>query len=138
MEREMSENRTFVFSEPLPDLSLGNLTLNLGSYSVCVNDQPVDLSVHEFEVLSILVHQPDRILPYAQLAEEVWKSSDRKHIRHLNVLIHRLRQKLTDSRPFAIHTVRGRGYGLVRVRTPAGPAPVSKDDSNLEARLMTI
>ena len=128
----MTETRNLVFNEHLPDISLGNLTLNVGSYSVFIDDVLVDLSVHEFEVLSILVHQPDRILPYAQLAEEVWQSSDRKHIRHLNVLIHRVRQKLTDSRPFAIHTVRGRGYGLVRVRTPA------KDDSALEARLMTI
>lgn len=129
----MSESRKFVVNEPLPDISLGNLTLNVGSYSVFINEQPVDLSVHEFEILSILVHQPDRILPYAQLAEEVWQSSDRRHIRHLNVLVHRLRQKLTESRPFVIQTVRGRGYGLVRIRTPA-----AKDDSTLEARLMTI
>jgi len=129
----VSESRTFVYNEPLPDISLGNLTLNVGSYSVCVDGEPVDVSVHEFEVLSILVHQPERILPYAQLAEEVWQSSDRRHIRHLNVLIHRLRQKLAQSRPFAIHTVRGRGYGLVRIRTPA-----TKDDTTLEARLMTI
>jgi two-component system OmpR family response regulator len=129
----VSESRNLVFNEPLPDISLGNLTLNTGSYSVFVDEKPVELSVHEFEVLLILVHQPDRILPYAQLAEEVWQSSDRRHIRHLNVLIHRLRQKLIDSRPFVIHTVRGRGYGLVRVRTPA-----TKDDPTLEARLMTI
>ena len=129
----MSESRKLVFSEPLPDISLGNLTLNVGSYSVFINEQPVDLSVHEFEILSILVHQPDRILPYSQLAEEVWQSSDRRHIRHLNVLVHRLRQKLTSSHPFVIQTVRGRGYGLVRIRTPA-----TKDDLTLEARLMTI
>ena len=134
----MSENRNLVFSEPLPDISLGNLTLNLGSYRVFIDDQPVELSVHEFEVLSILVHQPDRILPYAQLTEEVWHSSDRRHIRHLNVLIHRLRQKLADSRPFVIHTVRGRGYGLVRTRSPATPTHVPSDDPTLEARLMTI
>ena len=129
----MSESRNLVFNEPLPDISVGNLTLNVGSYSVFIDEQPVDLSVHEFEILSILVHQPDRILPYAQLAEEVWQSSDRRHIRHLNVLVHRLRQKLTNSFPFVIQTVRGRGYGLVRIRTAGG-----KDDSTLEAPLMTI
>jgi DNA-binding response OmpR family regulator len=129
----VSESRKLVFSEPLPDISLGNLTLNVGSYSVFINEQPVDLSVNEFEILSLLVHQPDRILPYAQLADEVWQSSDRRHIRHLNVLVHRLRQKLTDSYPFVIQTVRRRGYGLVRLRTPA-----TKDESTLEARLMTI
>ncbi len=129
----MSESRKLVFSEPLPDITLGNLILNVGSYSVFINEQAIDLSVHEFEILSILAHQPDRILPYATLAEEVWASSDRRHIRHLNVLVHRLRQKLMDSHPFVIHTVRGRGYGLVRTRTPA-----TKDDPTLEARLMTI
>ena len=129
----MSESRPAVVSEPLPDISLGNLTLNVGSYSVFVDERTIELSVHEFEVLSILVHQPDRILPYAQLAEEVWKSSDRRHIRHLNVLVHRLRQKLAASRPFVIQTVRGRGYGLVRIRTPA-----TRDDSSLEARPMII
>jgi DNA-binding response OmpR family regulator len=129
----MSEVARFVRREPLPDVTLGNLTLNAGSYSVFVDDQPVDLSVHEFEVLSIFAHQPDRILAYAELAEEVWQSSDRRQIRHLNVLVHRLRQKLKDSRPFVIQTVRGRGYGLVRIRTPS-----AKDDTNLEARLMTI
>ena len=129
----MAESRKPVFSEPLPDISLGNLTLNVGSYGVFINKQLVDLSVHEFEILSILVHQPDRILPYAQLAEEVWHSSDRRHIRHLNVLIHRLRRKLSQSHPFVIQTVRGRGYGLVRLRTSA-----TRDDTTLEARLMTI
>ena len=129
----MSESRHLVVSKPLPDVLLGNLTLNVGSYRVYIDDTPVELSVLEFEVLSILVHQPDRIVPYSQLAGEVWNSSDRRHIRHLNVLVHRLRQKLAESRPFAIQTVRGRGYGLVRIRRPA-----VKDDSTLEARLMTI
>ncbi len=129
----MSEAVRFIRKDPVPDIELGNLVLNIGSYGVFVNGLPVDLSVHEFEILSILAHQPDRILPYGELTEKVWQSNDRVHLRHLNVLVHRLRQKLKDSHPFTIETVRGRGYGLVRTRNPA-----LSEDANLEARLMTI
>jgi two-component system response regulator VicR len=129
----MAEVARFISRDPVPDISLGNLTLNPGSYGVFIDGEPVELSVHEFEILSILAHQPDRILPYEELTKEVWQSSDRRQIRHLNVLVHRLRQKLAGSWPFVIQTVRGRGYGLVRNRNPA-----AKDDSNREARLMTI
>lgn len=129
----MSELPRFIRREPIPDIELGNLVLNSGSYSVLIDGQPIDVSVHEFEILSILAHQPDRIVPYSELTETVWQSSDRLRQRHLNVVVHRLRQKLKDSHPFVIETVRGRGYGLVRTRTPA-----LSDDANLEARLMTM
>ncbi len=109
----MSESQPIITREPQPAIELGNLRLSYGDYRVHVNHRPIDLSVHEFEVLAALMRQADRVLSYAVLATEVWQHADRRHIRHLNVLIHRLRQKLEGCTGFSIQTVRGRGYGFL-------------------------
>jgi len=97
-------------------LTFTNLTLNLANYRVTVGQEPVELTYHEMEVLRILLAKPDRIHSYESLAESLWGDSSRRSIRHLNVLIHRLRSKLAHSSQFAIETVRGRGYGLLASR----------------------
>ena len=95
-------------------LMLGNLRLNLESLRVTVEGRLVDLTYREFELLRILVAQPERIIPYEALAREMWGVAGRSAIRHLNVIVHRLRTKLSGFHPYAIETVRGRGYGLLR------------------------
>ena len=95
---------------------LGNLLLNLRNYRVVVGAEVVDLTFSELELLQVFFRQPDRVIPYSEIAEAIWGNSDHGSIRHLNVLVHRLRSKLSASHPFAIETVRGRGYGLLKSR----------------------
>jgi DNA-binding response OmpR family regulator len=101
-------------------ISLGNLEVDKGLFSLRIANRPVELSYFEFELLRILSEQPDRILPYDTLTGGLWNVTGRNETRRLQVLVHRLRAKLIGSHPYNIETVRGRGYGLVsRSREPS-------------------
>jgi two-component system response regulator MprA len=101
---------------PAETLTFAELTLNLANYRATLKDEVVDLNYHETELLRLLLQSPDRILPYDYLTSNLWGRTDRQSVRHLFVLIHRLRNKLQDSDSFVIETVRGRGYGLLTPR----------------------
>ena len=102
-----------------PDqLALGNLTLDSGVFLVRIANRPVELSYYEFELMRVLAAQPDRIIPYDGITSALWGASGHSKTRRLQVLVHRLRSKLSGSHPYSIETVRGRGYGLVaKLRT---------------------
>jgi DNA-binding response OmpR family regulator len=97
-------------------ISLGNLSLNLENFRVAIGGELVDVTYHELELLRIFLDNPNRILSYESLARQIWGNAERLTTRHLNVLVHRLRLKLTGSHPYVIETVRGRGYGLLKSR----------------------
>ena len=95
---------------------LGNLSLNLDNYRVGVGSEVVNLTFHELELLRIFFAQPDRVIAYEEITRQLWGDTERGTLRHLNVLVHRLRSKLGSSEPYSIETVRGRGYGLLKSR----------------------
>lgn len=97
-------------------ISIGNLSVNLDNYRVAINGDIVDLTYHEIELLHLLMENAGRILSYETLARSIWGNAERVTTRHLNVLVHRLRTKLSGSNPYWIETVRGRGYGLLKAR----------------------
>jgi two-component system OmpR family response regulator len=110
--------------------TLGNLSLNLNSYRVAVGTEVIGLTYHELELLRVFFDQYDRVIPYKEITERIWGTSERTALRHLNVLVHRLRTKIASSYPYVIETVRGRGYGLLKSREaesaegwPAGAEP---------------
>ena len=112
--------------------TLGNLSLNLNSYRVAVGQDVIGLTYHELELLRVFFDQYDRVIPYKEITERIWGTSERTALRHLNVLVHRLRTKIAASYPYVIETVRGRGYGLLKAREaesaegwPAGAEPAS-------------
>jgi len=96
--------------------TLGNLSLNLNSYRVAVGQDVIGLTYHELELLRVFFDQYDRVIPYKEITERIWGTSERTALRHLNVLVHRLRAKIALSYPYVIETVRGRGYGLLKAR----------------------
>ncbi|HEY7269940.1 MAG TPA: winged helix-turn-helix domain-containing protein [Dehalococcoidia bacterium] len=95
-------------------IKMGNLELNVANYRVNVGGRAVDLTYHEFDLLSLLAAQPDRIVAFRDLTQALWSSQGYKELRRLNVLAFRLRAKLRESQPYRLETVRGRGYGLVK------------------------
>src|SRR3954462_4148023 len=97
-------------------LTLGNLSLNLDNFRVVVGSNVVDLTYSELELLNLFFGQPDRVIPYEEMTRVLWENAERGSLRHLNVLVHRLRAKLAGSDPYVIETVRGRGYGLLKSR----------------------
>jgi len=103
-------------------VALGNLSVDFATYRVWIDEDYVALGNREFALLSLFCSSPDQILPYNVLTAAAFKATGGRTLRHLNVVIHRLRAKLSRSYPYVIHTVRNRGYGLVHARG-LHPAP---------------
>ncbi len=97
-------------------ISVGNLDVNFDNYGVSIDGDFVELSLQEFETLRLMIDNLNYVLPYSTLAQVLWRKASKRQIRNLNVLVHRLRQKLAKSSPFTIKMVRGRGYGLVQTQ----------------------
>jgi DNA-binding response OmpR family regulator len=94
-------------------LVAGNIEMDLDTFRASVAGRPVNLSYQEFELLRYLVGTPDRVASFAALGDLLWGAEGHRENRRLNVLVCRLRSKLTDSAPYRLATVRGRGYGLL-------------------------
>jgi DNA-binding response OmpR family regulator len=118
------ERTTSLRPEPAASatLSAGNIELDLSTYRVSVGPRQANLSYQEFELLRFLAGSPDRVASFAVLCDFLWGSQGRRENRRLNVLVCRLRGKLTGSSPYGLETVRGRGYGLLSQRVGSEPA----------------
>jgi DNA-binding response OmpR family regulator len=95
-------------------IELGNIVLQTESFRVYLEGRALELTYKEFELLRLFGEQPGRVLAYDLLTRELWGLSGHQAMRRLNVLVHRLRSKLESAAPYAIETVRGRGYGLLK------------------------
>jgi len=90
----------------------GPLRLDAARREARVNDQVVDLTPHEFDVLHILTSHPGVVFTREMLLERVWSNDTHVTERSVDTLIKRIRQKIeADSKePRLILTVWGTGY----------------------------
>lgn len=94
-------------------LSVGDLTLDLGTHTVVRDGQPISLSSREFALLRYLVMNQGMILSRDQIEQHIWNYDYEGSSNMIDVYIRYLRKKIDD--PFEkklIHTVRGAGYVL--------------------------
>jgi two-component system, OmpR family, alkaline phosphatase synthesis response regulator PhoP len=92
----------------MPVLAFRHLHLDAGARTVTVDDQPVDLTAIEFDLLQALAENRGRVLSREQLLEKVWGGEYFGEMRVVDVHLGHVRQKL--GRPEMIATVRGVGY----------------------------
>jgi DNA-binding response OmpR family regulator len=87
----------------------GPLVLLPESFAVTINDQPVDLTRTEFELLHLLVRNPGRVFNRSYLLDTLWNAAYVDGDRAVDNAVLRLRKKLG---PLADHieTVWGVGY----------------------------
>ncbi|MFD2672989.1 response regulator [Marinicrinis sediminis] len=96
-----------------PDvLIFDGLEIHLSSHSVIVQQEEVNLSSKEFDLLVLLASHPKKVFKIDQLYEEIWGSDSLGDTRTLMVHISNLRKKIeTDpANPVYIITIRGVGY----------------------------
>lgn len=95
-------------------ITLGSLTLDVGSLKVRLGGEEHDLPKKEFEVLALLLEHPGRVVTREEFLDHVWGFAWAGDTRSLDQHIRRLRRRL-ETRPGAprIETVRGVGYRLV-------------------------
>jgi two-component system catabolic regulation response regulator CreB len=74
----------------------------------------LDLTLHEYRLLEVLLRHPGRVYTRSQLLELAWEAPDHRLDRTVDSHIKSLRAKLRDVNSIAdpIHTHRGLGYSL--------------------------
>ena len=94
-----------------PVLSHGPLTLDPGSHEVRVDDQPVELTNREFEVLRALLENKDLVMSREQLARLACGYDYVGETNIIDVYVRHLRAKIDERFGLqVIRTVRGVGY----------------------------
>ena len=89
------------------------LRMNPDSFSLKVNDTPVELTKHEFRILELLVKNPNRAFTKQNIYEYVWDDSYLGEDKTINVHISNIRKKLKTVTAFDyIETVWGIGFKL--------------------------
>jgi two-component system response regulator VicR len=90
----------------------GSLTIDLERYEVKCEDEVVELTLREFELLKFLATQANQIFTREQLLKDVWGYEYFGDIRTVDVTVRRLREKIEidSSNPTYIMTKRGVGY----------------------------
>ncbi|MDT7525468.1 MULTISPECIES: response regulator transcription factor [Pseudidiomarina] len=91
-------------------LSLGELQLNTETRVVQLQQQPINLSRREFELLKALILQPGRVHSRDQLEASVFDQDTDIESNALEVHVSNLRKKLGNKE--WIETIRGIGYRL--------------------------
>lgn len=102
-------------AKPTRAIKIGDLSIDLDSRTVKINDQQIELTYKEFELLAAMARHPNRVFTRDQLFAQVWGSDFLGESRTVDVHIRYLREKLEQnpSQPKHILTVRGVGYRLV-------------------------
>ena len=95
-------------------VALGGTVLDLGSFSVTVGNERMELPQKEFQLLYKLASFPGKIFTRQQLMDEIWGLDSETESRTVDVHINRLRDRFRDNPDFQIVTIRGVGYKLVR------------------------
>ena len=98
--------------EEQEQIRIGAIMLDLSARNAYKDDQLVDLTAKEFDVIEFLMRNPNRVYAREALLDSIWAYEYRSDIRTVDVHIRRLREKLeTDpANPEYIMTKWGVGY----------------------------
>ncbi len=89
---------------------IDNMTINLATYQIYIDDKPVDLTLMEYSLLSFLATHPSRAYSRETLLHRVWGFEYCGGTRTVDVHIRRVRSKVGPQVANHIVTVRGVGY----------------------------
>ena len=106
-------------SSPQPSIEhrVGDLYFCLESRTVCVHNEEVELTGKEFDILSILITNPNRVISYAMISETIWKTELDCYVQKtISNHVSRLRKKLQVNPciPDYIKSIHGVGYKFNR------------------------
>jgi len=98
--------------EPVKVVVINDLRLDCESRRVFIQDKEINLTAKEFDVLELLVFNPNKVYSREVLLKIVWGYEYPGDVRTVDVHIRRLREKIEDnpSDPKYVHTKWGVGY----------------------------
>lgn len=93
-------------------ISVGDLNLDCDSRRVNIAGKEINLTAKEFDVLELLVFNPNKVYSREVLLRTIWGSDYPGDVRTVDVHIRRLREKIESNpgEPMYIHTKWGVGY----------------------------
>lgn len=91
-------------------ITVGPMTLNLSTYQVQVDGQPLDFTYLEYALLAFLVTHPGHAYSRDALLRRVWGFEYYGGSRTVDVHVRRVRAKLGTELAAHLETVRGVGY----------------------------
>lgn len=88
------------------------MRMDLDGRRAYINDKEINLTAKEFEVLELLMKNPNKVYSREKLLRTVWGNDYPGDVRTVDVHIRRLREKIeeTPSEPVYVHTKWGVGY----------------------------
>ena len=102
-------------AEREPELALGALVVRSAQRAAFLDERELVLTPKEFEILVLLARARGRALSRGALLESIWGDLEGSHAATLEVLVSRLRRKLTLGDGVSmIRTHRGFGFSLRR------------------------
>ncbi len=92
--------------------SFGEITIDFQKHEVKKNNEKIELTFKEFELLSEFIKNKGRVLTREFLLEKIWGYEYIGETRTIDVHIRHLRKKIEidDKKPKFIETIRGIGY----------------------------
>lgn len=91
-------------------LTIGHLKINFKEYNVYLDNEKIELTYKEFELLRLLVQNKGDVFSRKDLLSKIWGMEYIGGTRTVDVHIRRLRGKLGDEFNTIIETVRNVGY----------------------------
>ena len=93
-------------------ITVGDITVDTQERNVYKNGVPAELTAREFDVVELLIRNPNRVYSRENLLDLIWGYEYRSEIRTVDVHIRRIREKLETSPadPEYIMTKWGVGY----------------------------
>ncbi|HEY9843833.1 MAG: response regulator transcription factor [Candidatus Sericytochromatia bacterium] len=90
----------------------GSLTIDTTAYQAFLDEQELNLTHKEFELLWWLASHPGQLFTRQRLLDQIWQDNLEVNERSVDALIRRLREKLGEDgqQPRYIETIRGMGY----------------------------
>lgn len=98
--------------EPEGSVQMGPLEMDFVHRRVRVHGESVQLTPREYDLLALLVRNPDRVVTHRQLLTAVWGAAHTNDVQYLRVYIGHLRQKLGPDASALVTTEPGVGYRL--------------------------
>ena len=95
--------------EPVAQLRIGELEIDVPRHRVTIRGESVDLTATEFKLLELLARRRGRVQTRDRLLQDVWGYDNPIDSRTVDTHMRRLREKVGDASTY-LETIRGVGY----------------------------
>lgn len=100
-------------NEPPAVLEMGNVRVDRRSMQVFLDDDPVEFTAKEYQLLELLLSSPGKVFSRTRILNKVWGYDSDPLTNVVDVYIRRLRSKMRWNRDSGwIRTIRSYGYRL--------------------------